>query len=66
MAANSFKQMSRDGTIKRTDTGMFISLDHIHVREGFNKREDDERTRYYTARSDIEKFAAQLRKGAAL
>lgn len=43
--ANSFKQMSRDGTIKRTDTGMFISLDHIHVREGFNKREDDERTR---------------------
>lgn len=45
MAANSFKQMSRDGTIKRTDTGMFISLEHIHVREGFNKREDDERTR---------------------
>ncbi|EOV9744207.1 chromosome partitioning protein ParB, partial [Enterobacter hormaechei] len=28
-----------------TDTGMFISLDQIHVREGFNKREDDERTR---------------------
>lgn len=45
MAANSFKQMSRDGTIKRTDTGMFISLEHIHVREGFNIREDDERTR---------------------
>lgn len=43
--ANSFKQMTRDGTIKRTDTGMFISLDQIHVREGFNKREDDERTR---------------------
>lgn len=44
--ANSFKQMSRDGTIKRTDTGMFISLDDIHVREGFNKRhDDDERTR---------------------
>lgn len=43
--ANSFKQMTRDGTIKRTDTGMFICLDQIHVREGFNKREDDERTR---------------------
>lgn len=44
--ANSFKLMSRDGTIKRTDTGMFISLDDIHVREGFNKRhDDDERTR---------------------
>ncbi|EWG70476.1 hypothetical protein P346_01658 [Enterobacter sp. DC1] len=43
--ANSFKQMTRDGTIKRTDTGMFISLDDIHVREGFNIREDDERTR---------------------
>lgn len=33
------------GVIKRTDTGMFISLDDIHVREGFNIREDDERTR---------------------
>ncbi|EEW3262267.1 hypothetical protein [Escherichia coli] len=44
--ANSFKLMSRDGTIKRTDTGMFISLDDIHVREGFNKRDDnDDRTR---------------------
>jgi hypothetical protein len=31
--------------IKRTDTGMFIALSDIHVREGFNKREDDERTR---------------------
>ncbi|MEQ6279471.1 chromosome partitioning protein ParB [Kluyvera huaxiensis] len=45
MAANSFKLMTRSGVIKRTDTGMFISLDDIHVREGFNKREDDERTR---------------------
>ncbi|WP_347289910.1 chromosome partitioning protein ParB [Kluyvera georgiana] len=43
--ANSFKMMTRDGTIKRTDTGMFISLDDIHVRAGFNIREDDERTR---------------------
>lgn len=44
--ANSFKLMSRDGTIKRTDTGMFINLNDIHVREGFNKRDDnDERTR---------------------
>lgn len=45
MAANSFKLMTRSGVIKRTDTGMFISLDDIHVRDGFNKREDDERTR---------------------
>lgn len=43
--ANSFKKMSTGGVIKRTDTGMFISLNDIHVREGFNKREDDERTR---------------------
>lgn len=43
--ANSFKLMSRSGVIKRSDTGMFISLDDIHVREGFNKREDDDRTR---------------------
>ncbi|MFU0886799.1 chromosome partitioning protein ParB [Kluyvera sichuanensis] len=45
MAANSFKLMTSSGVIKRTDTGMFISLDDIHVRDGFNKREDDERTR---------------------
>lgn len=44
--SNSFKQMTRDGSIKRTDTGMFISLDDIFVHEGFNKRhDDDERTR---------------------
>ncbi len=43
--ANSFKQMTKAGVIKRTDTGMFIALCDIHVREGFNKREDDERTR---------------------
>lgn len=43
--ANSFKQMTKAGVIKRTDTGMFISLEDIHVREGFNIREDDERTR---------------------
>ncbi|CZV23513.1 phage-related DNA-binding protein [Enterobacter cloacae] len=43
--ANSFKQMTKSGVIKRTDTGMFINLDDIHVREGFNIREDDERTR---------------------
>jgi ParB/RepB/Spo0J family partition protein len=44
--ANSFKQMTKSGLIKRTDTGMFISLNDIHVREDFNKRhDDDERTR---------------------
>jgi hypothetical protein len=42
MAANSFKQMTTKGVIKRTDTGMFISLDDIHVKEGFNKRDDDD------------------------
>lgn len=42
--ANSFKQMIKAGVIKRTDTGMFINLNDIHVREGFNKRGDDERT----------------------
>ena len=44
MAANSFKLMTRSGVIKRTDTGMFIDLADIHVREGFNKREDDGRS----------------------
>ncbi|EPL7197436.1 ParB/RepB/Spo0J family partition protein [Klebsiella michiganensis] len=43
--ANSFKQMIKSGQIKRSDSGMFISIDDIHVKPGFNKREDDERTR---------------------
>lgn len=43
--ANSFKQMKNNGTLKRTDSGMFIKLDDIHIQEGFNKRVDDERTR---------------------
>ncbi|HDS9331077.1 TPA: chromosome partitioning protein ParB [Klebsiella pneumoniae subsp. pneumoniae] len=43
--ANSFKQMIKSGQIKRPDSGMFISIDDIHVKPGFNKREDDERTR---------------------
>ena len=43
--AQLIKQMTKSGVIKRTDTGMFIALSDIHVREGFNKREDDERTR---------------------
>lgn len=44
--ANSINQMIKSGIIKRTDAGMFISIDHIHVKPGFNKRDDnDERTR---------------------
>lgn len=43
--ANSFKQMIKAGMIKRSDSGMFISIDDIHVRPDFNRREDNERTR---------------------
>ncbi|EMJ7956530.1 ParB/RepB/Spo0J family partition protein [Enterobacter chengduensis] len=43
--ANSIRQMTRGGVISRTDNGMFIHLDDIHVKPGFNKRLDDERTR---------------------
>lgn len=43
--ANSYKSMIKDKTIKRTDTGMFIRLEDIHIKPGFNKRLDDERTR---------------------
>ncbi|WP_454878631.1 ParB/RepB/Spo0J family partition protein [Serratia inhibens] len=49
--ANSFKQMKNNGTLKRTDSGMFIRLDDIHVQDGFNKRLDDERTQ--TADDDL-------------
>lgn len=47
MAANSFKQMCHGAQkiIRRTDTGMFIALENIHVKPDFNRREDDERTR---------------------
>lgn len=43
--ANSFRQMSRGGIIYRTDSGMFIDLDNIFIKENFNRRENDERTR---------------------
>ncbi len=43
--ANSFKKMTTSGVIKRLHSGMFIRLKDIHVKEGFNKREDDNRTR---------------------
>lgn len=43
--ANSFKKMTTGGVIKRTDSGMFISIHDIHVKPDFNKRDDDERTR---------------------
>lgn len=59
--ANSFKQMSRDGTIKRTDTGMFISLDDIHVRAGFNKRHDDDER---TIQADDELFTYLMNGGS--
>lgn len=37
--------MRKDGTIQRRDEGMFIRLEDIHIREGFNKRVDDDRLR---------------------
>ncbi len=43
--ANSFRQMRDGDIIKRTDSGMFIRIDGLHVKPDFNRREDDERTR---------------------
>ncbi|MBX9476799.1 ParB/RepB/Spo0J family partition protein [Yersinia enterocolitica] len=43
MAKNSFREMTRNGTITRRDRGMFIRLADIHIRKGFNKRVEDER-----------------------
>lgn len=43
--ANSMKLMGRTGIIKRPDSGPQIQIDNIHVKPGFNKRDDDERTR---------------------
>lgn len=37
--ANSFKQMIKAGVITRNDSGMFISIDDIHIKEGFNPRD---------------------------
>ena len=42
--ANSFKQMAKDGTIKRPDGRMTMNLDDIHVQKGFNKRVENEQT----------------------
>lgn len=37
--ANSFKQMFKSGQIKRPDGRMLISIDDIHIVEGFNPRD---------------------------
>lgn len=57
--ANSFKKMIKGGLIKRSDTGMFISIDDIHVRPNFNRREDNERTR----NADDDTFAFMMAGG---
>ncbi|PVD44563.1 chromosome partitioning protein ParB [Serratia liquefaciens] len=56
--ANSFKQMAKDGTIKRPDGRMTMSLDDIHVQEGFNKRVENEHTL-----AEDEKLFQHLMKG---
>lgn len=37
--ANSFKQMIKAGVITRSDNGMFIEIDNIHIKPGFNSRD---------------------------
>lgn len=37
--ANSFRAMRKTGVISRSDNGMFISIDDIHIKEGFNSRD---------------------------
>ncbi len=37
--ANSFKAMFKSGQIKRPDGRMLISIDDIHIVEGFNPRD---------------------------
>ncbi|HEJ7994478.1 TPA: chromosome partitioning protein ParB, partial [Serratia liquefaciens] len=56
--ANSFKQMAKDGTIKRPDGRMTMNLDDIHVQEGFNKRVENEHTL-----AEDEKLFQHLMKG---
>lgn len=56
--ANSFKQMTKDGTIKRPDGRMTMNLDDIHVQEGFNKRVENEHTQ-----AEDEKLFQHLMKG---
>ncbi|WP_199635085.1 chromosome partitioning protein ParB [Serratia sp. PAMC26656] len=56
--ANSFKQMAKDGTIKRPDGRMTMDLDDIHVQEGFNKRVENEHSQ-----AEDEKLFQHLMKG---
>ncbi|EPN9502460.1 chromosome partitioning protein ParB [Serratia marcescens] len=43
--ANSFNKMIDEKVIKRGKTSMLIRLDDIHIKEGFNRRVDNERYR---------------------
>lgn len=59
--AKSFRDLRNEGIVKRTDNGMFIDLDNIHIKPGFNKRIDNERTR--EADEDLFQF---LMKGGSV
>lgn len=39
---SNFKDMARDGTVKRADIGMKMKLEDIHAEPGFNVRDRDE------------------------
>ena len=43
--ANSFNKMIDEKVIKRGKTSLLIRLDDIHIKEGFNRRVDNERYR---------------------
>lgn len=56
--ANSFSKMIKAGVIKRTDNGMFIRLDEIHEKPGFNTRVKDD-----VWEASIQELSAYLEAG---
>jgi len=63
MTMPTIRTLSRDGTLKRTDTGLFCRLEDIHERPGFNIVRDYNSPKY---QEDLEALVAYLEAGGTV
>jgi ParB family chromosome partitioning protein len=63
MSMPTIRTLSRDGTLKRTDVGLFARLEDIHERPGFNIIRDYSSPKY---QADVDALVAYLEAGGTV
>lgn len=63
MTMPTIRTLSRDGTLKRTDTGLFCRLEDIHELPGFNIIRDYDSPKY---QADVDALVAYLEAGGTV